>query len=164
VTEADTQYWVLRLKAAVNNITNVHDDTDSASFKKRWHNFVTGPSTHYSELDKELLCWQIQILAEDMHPIGPFVLLSFDPTFWENAEKTKTWTLQERMNEIVDLLTQYKSRVGLLLGGGSIQTVVAHPRDLLVLAQGDKKANNKRQAQLKAAGDAKKDETGPASR
>jgi hypothetical protein len=164
VTEADSQQWVLRLKAAVNNTTNVHDDTDSASFKKRWHDPITGPSTYYPEMDRELLCWQIHILAEDMHRIGPSVLLSFDPTFWENAEKTKTWTFQERMNEIIDLLTHYKSRVDTLMGGGSIQTVVAHPRDLLILAQGDKKANNKRQAQLKAVGEAKKAKTSPAGR
>jgi hypothetical protein len=52
-----------------------------------------------------------------MDRIGPSALLSFDPTFWENAEKTKTWTFQERMDEIIDLLTHYKSRVDTLYRG-----------------------------------------------
>jgi hypothetical protein len=96
VTDADSEQWVLRLIAAVNNLTNMHDNINSGSFKKRWRDPVTGPSTYYTDLDKEVICWKIQILAEDLHRIGPSVLISYDQPFWENAEATKHWSFQTR--------------------------------------------------------------------
>jgi hypothetical protein len=52
-----------------------------------------------------------------MHRIGPSVLLSFDPAFWENTPKTEKRTFQQRMNEIIELLTYQKSRRDTPFGG-----------------------------------------------
>jgi hypothetical protein len=157
-TDSDRQQWVLKLLKAINNVTNVNDK-QGAGFKKRWYDPITGPSNYYLPLDKELLCWDILDLAEQMHRTGPSVLLSFDQGFSENARKTCDWTFERRMEKIVELLAFSKARCEKLLGGGSVQLVVANPTVLLFATMREVKQNGKRQAILEAGRPTKKQKT-----
>jgi hypothetical protein len=66
------------------------------------------------------------------------------------------------MEEIIELLSNYKSRIDTLMGGASIQPVVATPKILLAIATGDKIMDNKRKVQLDpAAQNSKRVKTDP---
>lgn len=143
-TDTERQQWVLKLLTALTNTDNVNDKPSKA-FTKHWLN-----PTYYTATDKEILCWKILHIVEELHRVGPSALPSFNPRFKDLVYSTHTWTFQERMEKIVQLLTYSKARCEKLLGGASIHRIVANPGDLIAIAKGNAKYNNKRQGFLKA--------------
>ncbi|KAF1837161.1 hypothetical protein BDW02DRAFT_474929, partial [Decorospora gaudefroyi] len=137
-TDHDRRQWVQKLVTAMNNLTDIYD-TKGPSFQKRWP--TTGNSTHYTSQGKEIVCWNILLLAEKMHRAGPGVLFSFLPRFWDNAEKTRAWTFQQRVGEIIELLARSKGRCETLMGNESLQSVVAFPSHLRVAAKRNRQVN-----------------------
>ena len=148
-TDEDRASWVSVLLDSINNTTNVLD-TPGAMFAKRWYHPVTGPSTFHSEEDKETACWDILDLAERLHRMGPCVLHSFDNLFWNEAKKTKAWTFQQRMEQIVLLLKVSKGRCESLLANETSHAIVGYPSALLSAASNNAKCNRARQAILEA--------------
>jgi hypothetical protein len=150
-TDLDRQQWVLKLLNAINNTTNVFDAA-SRKFTKHW---VSNPP-YYSATAKELVAWNILSLAESLHTKGPSALLSFDTNFWKNAAKSRTWTFEERMKQIIELLMCSKARCEKLLAGLGTQSVVSNPDAMLRMTKDNGKRNGKRQAVLEAGRPGKK--------
>jgi hypothetical protein len=153
--DVDRQYWVLKLLIAINNIADVYDSRGPI-FQKRWNAVTNGPSNHYSAADKEMVAWDILALAESLHQNGPSAFLSFDKDFWNKAVKTESWTFEERMNKIVELLSSSKSRCEKVLGGTSVHIVVANPDILIKTTKVNSRQNGRRQQVLEAGRAAKK--------
>lgn len=154
-SDAHRQEWVQKLLDAVNNVKNTQGNKGK-DFKKRWTDPVKGPSNYYLFLDKLILCWNIEDLVERLHRVGPSALHSFDDNFWESAGRTRSWTFQHRMNRIIELLTVSKTRCDSLLGGSSLQNIVANPGERAVATRTQARQNAKRGKTLKAGRVAKK--------
>lgn len=154
-SDAHRQQWVQKLLDAVNNVKNTQGNKGK-DFKKRWTDPVKGPSNYYLFLDKLILCWNIEDLVERLHRVGPSALHSFDDNFWESAGRTRSWTFQHRMNRIIELLTVSKTRCDSLLGGSSLQNIVANPGERAVATRTQARQNAKRGKTLKAGRVAKK--------
>ena len=158
-TDEDRASWALELLDAINNTINVFD-IPGVAFAKRWYHPLTGPSTFYSDENKEIVCWDIVDLAEHLHRSGPKVLYSFDKLFWDETNKTQAWTFQQRMEQIVLLLKFSKGRCESLLANETLHAVVGYPRALLYTANSNAKCNRARQAILEAGRAAKKPRLG----
>ncbi|EDU43349.1 hypothetical protein PtrSN002B_003750 [Pyrenophora tritici-repentis] len=154
-TDQDRGSWVIQLLSAMSNTIDVFD-SPGVAFTKRWYHPVTGPSTYYSEEAKEIVCWDIVDLAEQLHRIGLKVLHSFDKLFWDETNKTQAWTFQQRMQHIVLLLEYSKGRCESLLANETLHAVVGYPSALLSAANNNAKCNRGRQAILEAGRVAKK--------
>ncbi|CAE7030534.1 hypothetical protein HRS9139_04981 [Pyrenophora teres f. teres] len=154
-TDQDRGSWVLELLDAMNNTIDVFD-SPGVAFTKRWYHPVTGPSAFYSDEAKEIVCWDIVDLAEQLHRIGPNVLHSFDKLFWDETNKTQAWTFQQRMQQIALLLKYSKGRCESLLANETLHAVVGYPSALLSAANNNAKCNRGRQAILEAGRVAKK--------
>jgi hypothetical protein len=157
-SDEDRQQWVQELLEAVNNVTNIQGNKGN-DFKKRWHHPETGLRDYYLSLDKLILCWKIEDLSERLHRAGPSALHSFDEKFWDSVERTQAWTFHHRMSRIVELLTVSKTRCDSLLGGGSLQNIVANPGARAVATRLQVKQNARRSQTLKAGRVAKKQKT-----
>ncbi|USP76275.1 uncharacterized protein yc1106_03549 [Curvularia clavata] len=147
-TDADRQRYIRQLLSAINNVEDtigVHGH----SFKKRWYDPSKGHSRYYTPLVKEALCWLILFQAESLHTDGPSeTFTSFDPNFWTAAKRTCRWSFSNRINMIAELLATSKSKCDALLGGGSLQLVVANPGQRLRATKADVKQNEKRKELL----------------
>jgi hypothetical protein len=131
--------WVLKLLTAMNNLDDVADSKNKG-FPERWP--VDGNSTHFSPIGKEIVCWDVLGLAEDMHRQGPGILVSFDWTFWQNAQAEKDHTFEQRLTLIVQLLHFSKARCEKLLNNdGLLQSVVAFPKNLFQATGRNMKVN-----------------------
>ncbi|KAI4951979.1 hypothetical protein J4E91_003441 [Alternaria rosae] len=149
------QQWVQKLLDAVNNVKNIQGNKGK-DFQKRWTDPVTGPSNYYLFLDKLILCWKIEDIVERLHRVGPSLLHFFDDNFWESAGQTRSWTFQCRMDRTIEMLTVSKTRCDSLLGGSSLQNIVANPEERAVATRLQAKQNAKRGKTLKAGRVAKK--------
>ncbi|KAI4650601.1 hypothetical protein J4E93_002958 [Alternaria ventricosa] len=154
-SDARRQQWVQRLLDAVNNVKYTQGNKGK-DFQKRWSDPVTGPSNYYLFLNKLILCWKIEDLVERLHRFGPSVLHSFDDNFWESAGRTRGWTFQHRMNQITELLAVSKTRCDSLLGGSTLQNIVANPGERAVATRTQARQNAKRGKTLKVGRVAKK--------
>ena len=152
-TDVERQQWVMKLMTAIGNTKDVWDKP-TAAFKKHWLD-----SSYYTATDKEILCWDLLSVVEDLHRFGPASLLSFDLRFWNQARKSQTSTFQQRMEKVIDLLTYSKARCEKLLGGNSMHIIVANPAALIASTKGNIKQNGKRQAFLEAGRAAKRQRT-----
>jgi hypothetical protein len=159
-TDTQRQQWATQLLTAINNTTDVSDSRTGPGFLKRWYDPITGPSDFYTPLSKTLLAWSIIALVEALHTTGPSVLLSFDPTFWSQVEKTKDWSFAHRMECIVTLLTYSKAKCEKLLANDTFYSVVAFPGGKIRSTRRNQKAGEKRQKDLESGRVAKRQKIG----
>ncbi|KAH8626925.1 hypothetical protein IG631_18943 [Alternaria alternata] len=82
-TDEDREQWVQMLLNAMNNLDGIEGNQgkkNQNSLQKRWRGPLTGPD-YYLPVDKLILCWTIEDLAERLHRLGPSVFHSFDANF-----------------------------------------------------------------------------------
>ncbi|RYO70797.1 hypothetical protein AA0113_g2851 [Alternaria arborescens] len=160
-TDEDREQWVRMLLNAINNLDGIEGNQgkkNQNSLQKRWRGPLTGPD-YYLPADKLILCWTIEDLAERLHRLGPSVFHSFDANFWHQAAKTRNWTFEDRMTWIIELLRVSKTRCDSLLGGSSLQGIVANPAEKLDATRAQAKQNEKRGETLKLGRAIKKQKT-----
>ncbi|KAL1798168.1 hypothetical protein ACET3X_002205 [Alternaria dauci] len=161
-TDQDRVKWVQMLLNALNNLTGIQGNQsvkNQNSLQKRWYGPLTGPA-YYLHVDKSILCWMIEDLAERLHRVGPSVLHLLDGSFWCQAAKTRSWTFQNRMMWIIELLKESKTRCDTLLGDSGLLGIVANPKDKIVATRLQAKQNAKRGVVLKVGRALKKQEVG----
>jgi hypothetical protein len=160
-TDEDRERWVQMLLNAMNNLDGIEGNQgrkNQNSLQKRWRGPLTGPD-YYLPVDKLILCWTIEDLAERLHRLGPSVFHSFDANFWHQAAKTRNWTFEDRMTWIIELLRVSKTRCDSLLGGSGLQGIVANPAEKLDATRAQAKQNEKRGETLKLGRAIKKQKT-----
>ncbi|RMZ73051.1 hypothetical protein GMOD_00009560 [Pyrenophora seminiperda CCB06] len=143
-TDRDRASYVLKLVNAMNNTASVYD-SPGLKFARRWYHPVTGPSQYYSAEAKEIVCWDLVHLAEELHRNGAGALYSIDKLFWDATDKTCCWTFEQRIQNIALLLMYSKARCEALLSNETMQAVVGHPDTLLALVGKNAKENRARQ-------------------
>jgi hypothetical protein len=160
-TDEDREQWVQMLLNAMNNLDGIEGNQgqkNQKSLQKRWRGPLTGPD-YYLPVDKLILCWTIEDLAERLHRLGPSVFHSFDANFWHQAAKTRNWTFEDRMTWIIELLRVSKTRCDSLLGGSGLQGIVANPAEKLDATRAQAKQNEKRGETLRLGRAIKKQES-----
>ncbi|PSN65460.1 hypothetical protein BS50DRAFT_636223 [Corynespora cassiicola Philippines] len=142
-TDEERSEVVRRLLGAMLE-TNHCKDPGSRSFAHRWKE----GSTFYHVEDMERVCWEIQEFAEKLHREGPRILSIHDKNYLGIVAKTKDLKFSDRIQLIMTLMVEFKSRCDKLMRGGAVQEYVAAPQEVLRTGRVNIKSNKDRQAYL----------------
>ncbi|KAF2273060.1 uncharacterized protein EI97DRAFT_188424 [Westerdykella ornata] len=159
-TQQDRVQIVIRLLEALQNRTDVHDRAGSV-YGSRWQkkdragNFVD----YYDPAIMEKVCWDVLKIAEEMHTHQGASHLPFhDKEFNKCIYKTKDWTFGTRIDWMVKLMRDFKSRCEKLIKGAELALYVASPEEIYTTSEQNRKQNDKRQGFLKAGREISKKE------
>lgn len=151
-----------QMKAIVTDLVFAMSSTEFAAdseannaWKARW---LPG-QLFYGREKIVLRCWQLAETARKLHQEGPSALQCFDSKFATvEFAKTKSWTFQERIDVMVNLLSTRKSRCDALMKGDQIDVFVGAPGKLLKTATANAPNNAKKGEAIKRGREAIKDD------
>jgi hypothetical protein len=154
-SEEDMKKIVTDLVFAMSSTEFAADSEANNALKTRWL-----PGKLFYKKEKIVLrCWQLAEIAKRLHEEGPSALYCFDDRYSRSEfAKTQSWTFQERMDVMINLLATRKSRCDALMKGDQIDVFVGAPGKLLKTATQNAPNNAKKGEALKRGREAIKDE------